>query len=101
MKSALVPLTLSELECRSRLSAHVQMLAGTIGGRDAVRYEGLRRAASYIQTELRLYALRPERISGKEISLPAAAGRWPAIDRTRSPHLAAQGDASTPSGNLE
>jgi nitroimidazol reductase NimA-like FMN-containing flavoprotein (pyridoxamine 5'-phosphate oxidase superfamily) len=35
-----------------------------------------------------VYALRSERISGKEITLPAVSAQWPAIDRTRSPDLA-------------
>lgn len=35
-----------------------------------------------------VYALRPDRISGKEITLPGVSAQWPAIDRTRSPHAA-------------
>jgi len=47
-----------------------------------------------------VFALRPERISGKEIRLPAAAGRWPATDRTRSPHVdVAEGHGRTASGD--
>jgi Zn-dependent M28 family amino/carboxypeptidase len=37
------------------------MLAGVIGGRDAFRYDGLKRAATYIETELRSYGYHPER----------------------------------------
>lgn len=32
-----------------------------------------------------VYALRPERITGKATALPVAAERWPAVDRTKSP----------------
>ena len=32
-----------------------------------------------------LYAIAPERITGKETPLPAVAEQWPALDRTRSP----------------
>ena len=35
--------------------------------------------------EISVYALRPERISGKEIPLPMPSAQWPALDRTRSP----------------
>ena len=35
--------------------------------------------------DISVYALRPERISGKRIPLPARSAQWPAIDRTRSP----------------
>jgi Zn-dependent M28 family amino/carboxypeptidase len=66
----LAPLTPVELQSRDRIRAHVQMLAGTIGGRNAVRYEGLRTAADYIESELRSYSYRPERqtfsVDGKE-----------------------------------
>jgi Zn-dependent M28 family amino/carboxypeptidase len=58
---SLAPLTPAELEHRERIRAHVQMLAGTIGGRNAVRYEGLERAADYIESELRSYSYQPER----------------------------------------
>lgn len=60
-RTDLLPLTSSELESKTRIQTHVQMLAGTIGGRDAARYEGLRRAATYIESELRSYTLVPER----------------------------------------
>jgi nitroimidazol reductase NimA-like FMN-containing flavoprotein (pyridoxamine 5'-phosphate oxidase superfamily) len=33
-----------------------------------------------------LYAIAPERMTGKEIELPAMAQRWPALDRTKTPH---------------
>jgi Zn-dependent M28 family amino/carboxypeptidase len=59
----LTPLTPSEAEIRSRIQAHVQMLAATIGGRSADRPEALRAAADYIQTELRSYSYSPERQS--------------------------------------
>lgn len=40
-----------------------------------------------------VYALRVERMTGKEIQLPAADARWPALDRTKSP------DARPPVGD--
>jgi uncharacterized protein len=33
-----------------------------------------------------LYAIAPERMTGKEIPLPAMAQRWPELDRTKSPN---------------
>jgi len=35
--------------------------------------------------EITLYAIAPERITGKETPLPAVAEQWPAKDRTKSP----------------
>jgi len=35
--------------------------------------------------EVTLYAIVPERITGKETPLPAASEQWPAKDRTKSP----------------
>jgi uncharacterized protein len=35
--------------------------------------------------EVTLYAIAPERITGKETPLPAVAEQWPARDRTKSP----------------
>lgn len=35
--------------------------------------------------EVTLYAIAPERITGKETPLPTAAEQWPAKDRTKSP----------------
>ena len=57
---SLTPLTPSEVAIRDRIRSHVQMLAVTIGGRDAVRYDALRRAARYIEAELRSYSYTPE-----------------------------------------
>jgi len=34
-----------------------------------------------------VYAICIEQLSGKEIVLPAASARWPALDRTLSPHV--------------
>jgi nitroimidazol reductase NimA-like FMN-containing flavoprotein (pyridoxamine 5'-phosphate oxidase superfamily) len=42
--------------------------------------------------QIDLYAIAPERMTGKEIPLPAMAQRWPALDRTKTPH--AQPDAA-------
>lgn len=36
--------------------------------------------------EIALYAITPERITGKETPLPAVSEQWPALDRTKSPH---------------
>ncbi len=35
--------------------------------------------------QVTVYAIRVERLAGKETPLPAPAERWPAVDRTRSP----------------
>jgi uncharacterized protein len=34
-----------------------------------------------------LVAIAPERMKGKEIALPPMAERWPAVDRTKTPHV--------------
>jgi nitroimidazol reductase NimA-like FMN-containing flavoprotein (pyridoxamine 5'-phosphate oxidase superfamily) len=36
--------------------------------------------------EVTVYAIAIERMTGKETALPAAESRWPAMDRTKSPH---------------
>lgn len=36
--------------------------------------------------EVTLYAIAPERITGKETALPAVSEQWPAKDRTKSPN---------------
>ena len=36
--------------------------------------------------EICVYAIKIERLSGKETELPVAAERWPAVDKTKSPH---------------
>jgi nitroimidazol reductase NimA-like FMN-containing flavoprotein (pyridoxamine 5'-phosphate oxidase superfamily) len=36
--------------------------------------------------QITLYALAIERLTGKEIVLPDMAGRWPAIDRSKTPN---------------
>ena len=33
-----------------------------------------------------VYAIKIERLTGKETVLPVAAERWPAVDKTKSPH---------------
>ncbi len=35
--------------------------------------------------EITIYAITVERMTGKETALPDVSGRWPALDRTRSP----------------
>ena len=35
--------------------------------------------------EVTVYAISTERITGKEVALPALSERWPALDRTKSP----------------
>ncbi len=37
--------------------------------------------------DITLYAIAPERITGKETPLPATAEQWPAKDRTKSPQV--------------
>jgi nitroimidazol reductase NimA-like FMN-containing flavoprotein (pyridoxamine 5'-phosphate oxidase superfamily) len=39
-----------------------------------------------------VYAMRMERMSGKHISLPGSAARWPLQDRTKSPGASPPGD---------
>ena len=36
--------------------------------------------------EVTVYAITIERLTGKELALPAASERWPAVDRTKSPN---------------
>lgn len=60
-KHVLTPLTPDESNTRDRLRKHVQMLAGTIGGRNAVRYQELGEAAHYIQEQLRASGYYPVR----------------------------------------
>ena len=36
--------------------------------------------------DVTVYALSPERITGKQIRLPAKEARWPAVDKTKSPN---------------
>jgi nitroimidazol reductase NimA-like FMN-containing flavoprotein (pyridoxamine 5'-phosphate oxidase superfamily) len=36
--------------------------------------------------DVTVYAITPERVTGKETPLPAVAEQWPARDRTKSPH---------------
>lgn len=47
-RGALPPLTTCENDLAGRLSEHVEMLAGTIGERNIVRYAALQKAAAYI-----------------------------------------------------
>jgi len=35
--------------------------------------------------EVTVYAIAIDRITGKELALPAVSERWPALDRTKSP----------------
>jgi Zn-dependent M28 family amino/carboxypeptidase len=57
----LSPLTSAELEIRNRARKLVQVLAGDIGGRDAVRKQNLRKAAEYIEGQLRSSGYSPLR----------------------------------------
>jgi Zn-dependent M28 family amino/carboxypeptidase len=57
----LFPLTPAEVEMRERVRRTVQVLAGDIGGRDAVRSENLRKAAKYIEAQLRSFGYGPAR----------------------------------------
>lgn len=60
-KSVLPPLTSDEVQTRAHLREHVQMLAQTIGGRNAVRYGNLCKAADYIEQQLRAFGYAPTR----------------------------------------
>jgi uncharacterized protein len=57
-------------------------LMAKYGGALAARPEGYYPRLDAIA----VFALRIERITGKRIPLPVEAQRWPALDRTRSPH---------------
>jgi nitroimidazol reductase NimA-like FMN-containing flavoprotein (pyridoxamine 5'-phosphate oxidase superfamily) len=45
--------------------------------------------------QIELYAIAPERMTGKEIALPARPQRWPAVDRTKTPDAHADGSAES------
>jgi nitroimidazol reductase NimA-like FMN-containing flavoprotein (pyridoxamine 5'-phosphate oxidase superfamily) len=45
--------------------------------------------------QISLYAITPERMTGKQIALPALAQRWPAVDRTKSPDADAYDPATS------
>lgn len=49
---------------------------------------GWRRPAGFYPRldEVTVYAIAVERVSGKETVLPAVDARWPAVDRTKTPH---------------
>lgn len=38
--------------------------------------------------QITVYAIAVERMTGKELALPGPEDRWPAVDRTRTPHAA-------------
>ena len=63
-------------------------LMAKYAGSDRDRPQGLLPRIEQID----LYAIAPKRITGKEIALPPMAQRWPAADRTKTPH--AQVDAA-------
>jgi Zn-dependent M28 family amino/carboxypeptidase len=58
-KHVLLPLTAPEVEIRDRVRNLVHVLAGDIGGRDAVRKENLQKAADYIDGQLRSFGYGP------------------------------------------
>jgi Zn-dependent M28 family amino/carboxypeptidase len=60
-KHVSISLTLQELKTRDRLRKHVEMLAGTIRGRNAVRYRELSEAVHYIEEQLRQCGYNPLR----------------------------------------
>jgi Zn-dependent M28 family amino/carboxypeptidase len=60
-KHLLSPLSPAEVEIQDRVRKLVQVLATDIGGRDAVRYENLRKAAEYIEGQLRSFGYGPSR----------------------------------------
>ena len=57
------------------------------------RKQGQERPASFFPRLglIALYALTPERVTGKSIALPSVEQQWPAVDRTKTP------DARAPS----
>jgi Zn-dependent M28 family amino/carboxypeptidase len=57
----LTPLNPAEIEIRTELRKHVELLAGSIGGRSIGRYDGLRRAAEYIEHTSGALGLKPAR----------------------------------------
>ena len=59
--NVLSPLTPAEIALRDAVRKHVQAIAGDIGGRDAVEYSNLCRAAEYIETQLRSFGYVPVR----------------------------------------
>jgi Zn-dependent M28 family amino/carboxypeptidase len=60
-KHLLSPLSPAEVEIQDRVRKLVQVLATDIGGRDAVRYENLRKAAEHIEGQLRSFGYGPLR----------------------------------------
>ncbi|MGZ5837339.1 MAG: hypothetical protein ACXWJ5_14200, partial [Xanthobacteraceae bacterium] len=36
--------------------------------------------------QITVYAITPERMTGKEIAVPEVAEQWPAVDQTKSPN---------------
>ena len=52
------------------------------------RKDGAPRPAGFFPRieQITLYALSVERLTGKEIVLPAVAGQWPALDRSKTPN---------------
>jgi len=58
-RHSLAPLTVEELSIQRRIEAHVRVLAGDIGGRNAVNVDGLKKAAGYIEAQLRSFGFIP------------------------------------------
>ncbi len=58
-RHSLAPLTVEELSIQRRIQTHVQVLAGDIGGRNAIRADGLQKAAEYIESQLRSFGYTP------------------------------------------
>lgn len=89
-------------ECDSSLSYTSVMAFGTISlvdrETDAVRFfnalmakyspEDMGRPKGFYPRlpHISIYALRIDRLSGKEITLPASNSRWPRIDRSKTPN---------------
>ncbi|MFL6353269.1 MAG: M28 family peptidase [Bryobacteraceae bacterium] len=60
-RTILPPLTPAEVEIRDRVRNFVHVLAGDIGGRDAVRNDNLRKTGAYIEGQLRSLGYIPAR----------------------------------------
>ncbi len=68
-----------------RLLAHVEMLAGTIGERNVWRYDGLQRAAEYIEAEFTRYGYAPRRQT-YEVSRVPVSNIESSVTGTSHPH---------------
>ncbi len=68
----LKPLTSEEIDLRDRTSAHVKMLASTIGERNVEQYAALQKSSAYIQAQLEQFGYQVNRqgysVEGKAVT---------------------------------